>query len=160
MILVVLGTQDKSFHRLLDEVERLIDKGIIKEEVIAQIGYTEFTPRHIKVHHFLNREEMKTLQKEANYVITHAGVGSIMECLEQKKKIIVVPRLKKYKEHTNDHQLQILNTFCNSGYVIGAREVEELETCIQKLKKFKPKQLQHKSNQKMINIIEDYIANL
>lgn len=160
MILVIVGTQDKSFHRLLDEVERLIDKGIIKEEVIAQIGYTEFTPRHIKVHQFLDRTEMAKLQKKARYVITHAGVGSIMECLEQNKKIIVVPRLKKHKEHTNDHQLQILNTFCNSGYVIGCSEVEELESAIQSLKTFQPKKIKNRSNQKMITVITDYIEQL
>lgn len=160
MILVILGTQDKSFHRLLDEVERLIDNGMIKEEVIAQNGYTEFHPRHIKMHPFLDRTEMAKLQKEASYVITHAGVGSIMECLEQKKKVIVVPRLKKYKEHTNDHQLQILNTFCNSGYVIGCQEVSELETCIQKINRFKPQKLKNNSNQKMIAVITEYIEHL
>lgn len=160
MILVIVGTQDKSFHRLLDEVERLIDKGIIKEEVIAQTGYTEFTSRHIKIHPFLDREEMARLQREASYVITHAGVGSIMECLEQNKKVIVVPRLKEYKEHTNNHQLQILNTFSTNGYVIGCKEVDELETCIKKIKKFKPQKLENNSNQRMIGIIEDYIKNL
>ena len=36
MILVLLGTQNNSFSRLLEEVERCINSNIIKEEVIVQ----------------------------------------------------------------------------------------------------------------------------
>ena len=34
MILVLLGTQNNSFHRLLAKIQKCIDEGIIKEEVI------------------------------------------------------------------------------------------------------------------------------
>ena len=42
MILVTLGTQNNSFHRLLEEVQKNIDNGKIKEEVVVQSGYTKF----------------------------------------------------------------------------------------------------------------------
>ena len=32
MILVMLGTQNNSFHRLLEELDKLIEKEIIQEE--------------------------------------------------------------------------------------------------------------------------------
>ncbi|MCF0110084.1 MAG: multidrug MFS transporter, partial [Erysipelotrichaceae bacterium] len=35
MIYVTLGTQDKTFERLLEAVERAIDAGAIREEVIV-----------------------------------------------------------------------------------------------------------------------------
>ena len=41
MILVTLGTQDKKFTRLLEELDNLIDKKVIKEEVIVQAGYSK-----------------------------------------------------------------------------------------------------------------------
>ena len=42
MILVLLGTQNNSFKRLLDEIQRNIDNGNINEEVVVQKGYTKF----------------------------------------------------------------------------------------------------------------------
>lgn len=160
MILVLLGTQDKSFHRLLDEIEKLIDKKVIKDKVIAQIGYTPFKSNKIETYDFLSHEQLDKLEREAKYIICHAGVGTIMENLKLNKKIVVVPRLKKYKEHTNDHQLQILNTFSKNGYVIDCLEVELLEKSIKKIPKFKPKKLESHSNKQMINIIEDFINNI
>ena len=42
MILVMLGTQNNSFHRLLEKLDELINKKIIKEKVIVQAGYTKY----------------------------------------------------------------------------------------------------------------------
>ena len=103
MILVLLGTQDKPFLRLLKMVSKEIDKGNIKEKVVAQTGYTAFSDKNIESFDFKNKEEIEKLIDKARIIITHAGVGTITECLEKGKKIIVVPRLKKYLEHTNDH---------------------------------------------------------
>ena len=42
MIFVTLGTQDKSFKRLLDSIQSEINKGNIKEKVVVQSGYTKY----------------------------------------------------------------------------------------------------------------------
>ena len=49
MILVTLGTNDKSFERLLAEVERLIDLGLIREEVVVQAGKTAYQSEKMKI---------------------------------------------------------------------------------------------------------------
>ena len=49
MIFVTCGTQDKEFKRLFLEVEKLIDKNIIKGEVIAQVGSTNFTSKKMNI---------------------------------------------------------------------------------------------------------------
>ena len=36
MILVLLGTQNNSFHRLLEELDKLVEKKIIDEKIIVQ----------------------------------------------------------------------------------------------------------------------------
>ena len=112
MIFVTVGTQDKQFKRLLLEVERLIKIGRIKDTVIAQIGNTKFTTDldNKKMHliQFTTQREVEALINNASFIITHGGVATIIEGLNYNKKIIAVPRLKKYKEHVNDHQLQII----------------------------------------------------
>ena len=125
MILVMLGTQNNSFHRLLEKIDELIEKGIIKEEVIVQAGYTKYESNKMKIIDFTSREELEKLEQKANFIITHGGVGSIITSLEKGKKVIAVPRLHKYGEHVNDHQKEIIEKFNKSGYIIGIKSVEE-----------------------------------
>ena len=119
MILVLLGTQNNSFHRLIEEIERLIKKGIIKEKVVVQAGYTKVNCKEIETLELVSKEELEELQNKANIIITHGGVGSIMQCITKGKKVIAVSRLKKYKEHVNDHQKEIVEAFNEKGYIIG-----------------------------------------
>ena len=96
MILVTLGTQNNSFHRLLEEVQKNIDNGNIKEEVIVQNGYTKFDSKQMKLIKEIPQDEFNKLIDQANLVITHGGVGSIITAITKGKKVIAIPRLKKY----------------------------------------------------------------
>lgn len=156
MILILLGTQNNSFHRLIEEIEKLIQKGIIKEKVIVQAGYTKVNCKEIETLELVSKEELEELQNKANIIITHGGVGSIMQCITKGKKVIAVSRLKKYKEHVNDHQKEIVEAFNEKGYIIGITEVEELEQALKKVKIFEPKQY-IRNNKKILKIIEDFI---
>ena len=57
MILVMLGTQNNSFHRLLEEIDNLIEKGIIKDEVVVQAGYTKYESKNMKIFGLVSLEE-------------------------------------------------------------------------------------------------------
>ena len=46
MILVTLGTQNNSFYRLLEEVQKCIDEKIINEKVVVQSGGTNFKSKY------------------------------------------------------------------------------------------------------------------
>lgn len=159
MILVLLGTQDKPFLRLLKMVSKEIDKGNIKEKVVAQTGYTDFSDKNMESFDFKNKEEIGKLIDKARLIITHAGVGTITECLEKGKKIIVVPRLKKYLEHTNDHQMQITKEFEMKGYVIALYDKSRLSAALDKIKTFKPKKYESNSENFRMKI-KDYIDNI
>ena len=156
MILVLLGTQKNSFHRLLEEVQKNIDNGIIQEEVIAQKGYTKFESKDMTLYDKIPTDEIKRLIDKADVVITHGGVGSIITSITKGKKVIAVPRLKKYKEHVNDHQLDIVHSFNEMGYIIGIDEVSELGKALKKVKNFQPKKnVQNTGN--ILKIVEDFI---
>ena len=159
MILVMLGTQNNSFHRLLEEIDRLIDCGIINEKVVVQAGYTKYSSKNMEIFSLISQEELEKYQKEADLIITHGGVGSIIGSLKLGKKVIAIPRLHKYEEHVNDHQKQIVESFDKDGYIIGLKEVSELEDAIKKVEGFKPRKY-IASNEKMISIIENFIDNI
>ena len=156
MILVTLGTQDKTFVRLLDEIDKLINKGIIKDKVIVQAGFTKYSSDNMEIFDLIPQDEFNNLMSKADLVITHGGVGNIISALEKNKKVIAVPRLAKYKEHINDHQTQIIAKFNALGYIIGLRDVDELENAFKKVKKFKPQKFVH-DNSKMLNLVSQLI---
>lgn len=111
LIFVTLGTQDKTFTRLLKAIEDEIIKGNIDEEVIVQAGYTKYFSDKMKIFDLISQEDFVLYMNRADLIITHGGVGSIITALKMNKKIIAVPRLAKYGEHINDHQLQIVKCF-------------------------------------------------
>ena len=158
MILVLLGTQNNSFHRLLEEVEKNIENGIIKEKVVVQSGYTKFESNKMEIIDLMSKEQLEKFQDEAHLIITHGGVGSIVSSIEKGKKVIAVPRKHEYGEHVNNHQEEIVELFSKKGYILGVEDVKDLEEAIKKIPYFKP--VMYKSdNSKMLKIIEDFINN-
>ena len=97
MILVTLGTQDKSFERLLKQIDKEIKNKTIKEKIIVQAGYTKYQSKNMEIFDYKSQEELNELIKKCSFLITHAGVGSILNGLSNGKKVIAVPRLSKYQ---------------------------------------------------------------
>lgn len=152
----MLGTQNNSFYRLLEEIDRLIEIGKINDEVIVQAGYTKYESQNMKIIDFVSNDEIEKLEQQADCIITHGGVGSIIGSIEKGKKVIAVPRLKQYGEHVNDHQLDIVEAFDKLGYIIGITDVSQLEKALKRVKEFEPKKyIQNTGN--IIKIVENFI---
>ena len=159
MILVTLGTQDKSFTRLLDKIQEQIDKGNIKDKVVVQAGFTKYNSKDMEIFDLIDRDKFNKLISDCDLLITHGGVGSILTGLKNNKKVIVCPRLSKYKEHMNDHQVQIVSRFYEAGYILKFEEEDDLKNILSKVKKFKPKKYISNTNN-FVNIIEKFINDL
>ena len=159
MILVMLGTQNNSFHRLLEKIEELIKNDVIKDNVIVQAGYTKFKSDDMQIFDLIPREKLEKYQNQADLIITHGGVGSIITSLKLGKKVIAIPRLHEYGEHVNNHQKEIVELFNNKGYIIGCMDLEKLEEALKKVKEFEPKKYEL-DNHKMLNIIDEFIEKI
>ena len=130
MILVTLGTQKQPFTRLLDMVEKISTK----ENIVVQAGHTKYKNKKMEIFEFADYQTMDKLIDKANIIITHGGTGSIVTPLKKGKKVIACPRLKKYHEHVDDHQEQIVNTFSEVGYILKADENSDLNNLIKEIK--------------------------
>ena len=82
MIFVTVGTHDKPFKRLLVEIQRLIDKGVIKDEVIVQAGSTKFESDDMTILDLIPMDEFNKYISECDLLITLGGVGSITDALK------------------------------------------------------------------------------
>ena len=159
MIFVTLGTNDESFARLLKAIDKEIENGIIKEKVVVQAGCTKYKSKNMEIMDLVPRDEFEKLISECDLLITHGGVGSILTGINKGKKVIAVPRLAKYNEHGNDHQLQIVENFSKRKYILSCKDLNKLGKTIEKAKTFKPQKFVSNTNN-IINMIEDYIDNL
>ena len=132
MVFVIIGTQKQPFNRLIKMLDE--SKELLNEEIVIQRGYTNIESDKYKSFDFVDEESFKSNIEKSDLIITQAGVGSIMNSLKYNKKIIVVPRLTKYKEHIDDHQIQIANKFENLGYVNYLKENDKLDDVILNIK--------------------------
>ena len=138
MIFITLGTQNFNFSRLLKAVEAAINNGVLNEKVIAQIGNNKFESEQILCIPFLDKETFNQYMDEAEFIISHAGTGSIITALKKVKKVLVAPRLKKYDEHIDDPQLEILGAFSKLNLIIPLKkDLSDLEDKIRNIEQYK-----------------------
>lgn len=133
MIFVTVGSQRFQFNRLLMKVDELLEKQVIQDTVFAQTGYCDYIPRFFEHTAFMETDIFADMESKADLVITHGGTGAILGAVKKGKKVIAVPRLKKYKEHVDDHQVQILKEFDEMGIIKACYELEKLERVYQEI---------------------------
>lgn len=156
MIFVTIGTQKQNFERLFNYINDINTT----EKIIIQKGKSKYKFNdNIVTYDFLPYDQMEKYFKEARVIITHGGAGTIFKALSMKKKIIVVPRLAKYKEHINDHQLEFSKYLKKKNYCFIIETKEEFEDALNKIDKHKF--TKYKSNEKeFIKNIEKEIDKL
>ncbi|EOU1888152.1 beta(1,3)galactosyltransferase EpsH [Clostridium perfringens] len=133
MIFVTLGSQKFQFNRLLKELDKLVEQGLIKEDIFAQTGYSDYIPKNYKFKNFLDRDEFSKVMNECDKVITHGGTGAIIGAVKKNKKVIAVPRNKKFNEHVDNHQYDIVDAFSRMKIIEGVFTVEQLGETISSL---------------------------
>lgn len=123
---MTVGSHYQGFERLVKKMDEIAEK--INEKVVMQIGNTKYKPVNAQYFDFIESfEEIERLNREARVVVCHAGAGSILTALEQRTPVIVVPRLKKFNEHMDDHQVDIAEAMSENQRVKVVYDMEDLE---------------------------------
>jgi UDP-N-acetylglucosamine transferase subunit ALG13 len=131
MIFVTTGTQIP-FDRLIkaiDEAYPYLD-GV---EIIVQVAQSNYRVENFTTQEFIPPKEFDDYFNRADLIIAHAGMGTIISAFVRNKPILVMPRLAKYGEHRNDHQLATATRFDELGYLNVAYDEQELK---EKIKNF------------------------
>ena len=145
MIFVTVGSEKFPFNRLIKEINKLK----INEEIFMQIGSCKFIPfGYHPWKRFISFEAMIKNIKKARIIITHAGVGTILLCKKNNKIPIVIPRRKKFKEHVDDHQLELTKKLNELNHIIPLYNIKNLRYCIKNYNKLilKKKIIKNKNN--------------
>jgi UDP-N-acetylglucosamine transferase subunit ALG13 len=128
MIFVTIGTSEP-FDRLLDAVP------VVDERVVVQAGRSRVQPKGAEIFDFLPFDDVDQLMREARVIVMHAGVGSVLAAVRNGKRPLVVPRLRRFGEAVDDHQLEFARRLDGRGLVRLVEDPQQLAAAVAQLGK-------------------------
>jgi exopolysaccharide biosynthesis glucuronosyltransferase PssE len=157
VIFVTVGTS-QPFDRLIRAVDmwaKLKDR----TNILAQIGRSHYVPQRIKAVQFLSPSEFRRCAQVSQFIVAHAGVGSIITALQAGKPLIVMPRSARLREHVNEHQIATAKCLAQRfGITVAEDEVELAEKLdkAERLRDLDPLRLEASSE--LISTIRTFIT--
>jgi beta-1,4-N-acetylglucosaminyltransferase len=138
-IFVTLGTRSEQFCRLLDCIEILIKKGIIKQNIVVQAGFTKYDSEFMEIFDFCSQQKMDELIFNSQFIITQESAGVVTKCLKMKKRFIVMPRDYSFGElpTQSDMQEDLQYKLEQMGYTKVVKNIYQLEEAIINVQKYK-----------------------
>ena len=131
MIFITVGTF--KFDELVKAIDKLVEEGKIRDTVFAQIGIGEYIPRYFDFVRLV--PSLEPYYEKADLIIASAGSGTIFENITKGRKLIAVTN----KNLLDAHQEQLAEYMDTHGYLIWCKDVNDLDKCIRRAKRFKPK---------------------
>jgi len=136
LIFVTVGTCDKPFDRLIKAVDDLTVR--LSEEVVIQIGVSKYLPKNATCFGFCSPQQMESLIDQANLIIAHAGFGNIGQCIKKQKRIILVPRERRFGDAI-DNQVELAEYLARrSRGIICLRDINRLPEALTEIKNITP----------------------
>ena len=126
MIFATVGTHAQPFSRFLDALTGL------DGDVVVQYGHNDPPAGVREAVAFMPFDVLNAHMREADVVVTHAGVGSVLCAREAGHVPVVVPRLHRFGEHVDDHQLELVAALAGDGHVIAVTDMAELGAAVEK----------------------------
>ena len=105
---------------------------ILPKPIIVQKGVSDFKSERMQVYDFIPMNNFKKIIDDAKLVIIHAGSGTMLNAIESCKVPVVIPRLKKFNEIIDDHQIEIAEALEKKGKVVMVKKLENLSDSIKK----------------------------
>ena len=156
MIFVTVGTHYQGFDRLIKKMDEIARK--INDEVIMQIGYSRYEPRNAKWFKFLEYNKLVKLIEKSDVVICHGGAGTLLDALNFNKPVVIVPRLSKFSEVYDDHEIELAEALEAMGKAIAVYDIDELEDAIEKAKLLRYKPVNR--DKRLINFLREYLRGI
>jgi UDP-N-acetylglucosamine transferase subunit ALG13 len=122
----VFGTVGTSRLFPFDRLVRALAEPARKQPVVIQTGISKEQPPAATTIDFLNFEEFDCHVAEADLVVTHAGIGSVLLALSHGKQTIVMPRSKALGESVDDHQIAFATRLADHRLVTLVTDEDQL----------------------------------
>ncbi len=117
---VALGTEVWPFTRAVDRVLELLPDA----DITWQVGVTDYAHDGHQLQRWLPPAELRRAMREADVVVAHAGVGTVLAALGEGKVPVVLPRLESQREHVDDHQVEVADMLDRRSLVVSVDPVD------------------------------------
>lgn len=126
MIFLTLGT-----HQPFDRLVRIVDRWCGDNPdtpVFGQVPFESdsYRPANFEATEHLHIAQYRERFRTADFVVAHAGMGSIITALCLTRPIIIFPRRAALREQRNDHQLATAARFEGRAGVRVAYDEDDL----------------------------------
>jgi UDP-N-acetylglucosamine transferase subunit ALG13 len=113
-------------NRVIDEIDCLIEEGKISANDVVIQGGVSKPSKYAKFYKMIDEAMFNYYVEKCSLLITHAGTSSIIKGLKRNKKVIIIPRKKKFDEHVDDHQQDIASVFKKRNYAEIIENIKDL----------------------------------
>lgn len=163
MIYVTVGSPSShGFYRLIKKMDEIAPE--ICDQVVMQIGDSKYKPFNATYFKYNVFSESIKLFSEATLVVSHCSTGSLLNAklFRSEKPTIVVPRRKKYKEHFDDHQMELANLIEREGDRLRIDVVYEMDHLKEKIEecltvKYRSPLPQRERENPLIHYLKEFI---
>ena len=157
MIFVTVGHQ-MPFDRMIRMVDHWAGT-VTGLAIFAQVGESQYRPKNFEFARLLGRADFDAYVERSSSVVAHAGTGTIIQVLIQRKPLLVFPRLSRFGETRNDHQVGTARHFADKGQVLAAFDEGSFLDCLGRLDQFEPQvQLGSGASPQLIARIRAFLA--
>ncbi len=160
---VTVGLDRKPFNRLLELVDQGVASGLLSRDSLVQSGHTVYSPKNFTAVDFISFPEMVKAIEEAELVITHAGVGSVMLCLNVGQMPLVMPREGDRGEHVDNHQVEFAEVMAATGKVMAAYNGNDFFNLLSKARQWRNQASETKnrvSESELVKTLKDLLNTI
>ena len=125
MIFVTVGSTD--FDTLVRQMDAIATQ--LGEEITMQIGSGQYEPLNATTF-FRYAPTLDPYMEEADLVVSHGGLGTVMEALRMGKRLVAVSNPDRYDSHQDD----LLSHLSDAGHLIWCRDLATLEQDLRRVR--------------------------
>lgn len=160
MIFVITGSEAYPFNRLIEEIDQLKKDKVITTDVFIQLGSCDYIPSFCTWEKWLPFNKMRENIASSELVISHAGAGTTLLCLEMGKKPLIVTRRKKYGEHLDDHQVEFAEMMKKLDYATVAFDVSELPNILKNISSINSYiSVENEERKNLVSALDDWLVS-
>lgn len=128
MIFCTIGNDTHEFARFSDYVLNYA-REYPDKIFIFQHGHTNVTTEllNVRLYQFISRDDFGKYLKDCEAIFCHAGAGTLGTAKSLGKIPLVLPRMKSFNEHVDNHQLDIFSAYLEQGWVVRLEEYDSME---------------------------------